>query len=115
MTINIDADPSNADWTKTTPHLQMNGPEAAEGGDVTLTDEELKHYLATPQAQFVPAVWPGQEPVDGDRAAELLRFVTLGEPKPADLTPAESAMWARQAKGVAEAKAKGLTVDFPNE
>jgi len=145
MTINIDADSSNADWTKTTPDLQMSGPELVaflketgttvehfktlpvytfnrahfdkllKGGDMTLTDAEYKRHLTMPQAQFVPAVWPGQEPVDGDRAAELLRLVTLGEPQPADLTPAESAMWARQAKGVAEAKAKGLTVDFPNE
>lgn len=80
-----------------------------------LTDAELKHYLATPQAQFVAAVWPGQEPISGDRATELLRLVVLGAPKPADLSEGEAAMWARQEKSVAEAKRKGLTVALPND
>lgn len=82
---------------------------------MTLTDAERKRHLTMPQAQFVAAVWPGQEPVSGDRATELLRLVVLGAKKPADLTDAEAAMWARQRKSVAEARAKGLTVAFPND
>jgi len=79
------------------------------------TDAEVERHIHTPQAKFVAATWPGQEPVSGDRATELLRLVVLGAKKPADLTDAEAAMWARQAKGVAEARAKGLTVAFPND